>query len=33
VLSPEKVEQQGKDDADDNTGGEGKIKAEVVPLD
>ena len=33
VLSPEEVEQQGEDDADNNTGGEGKIKAEVFPLD
>ena len=32
VLSPEEVEQQGEDDADNNTGGEGKIKAEVFPL-
>ena len=33
VLSPEEVEQQGEDDADNNTGGEGKIKAEVFPPD
>ncbi len=32
VLSPEQVKQQGEDDAYNNTGGEGKIKAEVFPL-
>jgi len=33
VLSPEKIEHQCEDDADNNTGGEGKIKAEIFLLD
>lgn len=32
MLSPEKVEKEGKKNADDNAGGEGEVEAEIFPL-
>ena len=32
MLSSEEVEEEGQDNADDNTGGEGEEKTEIIPL-
>ena len=32
MLSSEQVEEEGYDNADDNTGGEGEVKTEIFPL-
>ncbi|MHC5077362.1 MAG: hypothetical protein ACYTFM_13200 [Planctomycetota bacterium] len=32
MLSFEQVEEEGYDDADNNTGGEGEVKSEIFPL-
>jgi len=32
MLSSEEIEEEGQDNADDNTGGEGEEKTEIFPL-
>ena len=32
MLSSEEVEEEGQDNADDDTGGEGEVKTEIFPL-
>ena len=32
MLSSEQVKEEGQDDADDNTGGEGEVKTEIFSL-
>ena len=33
MLSSQQVDEEGYNDADDNTGGEGEVKTEIFPLD